>query len=280
MCILPHHENHQKAYMHSELTGLMQHAHIHFADIPESMSKHYDEERTKILVKDLKLTDIDRAILMTLLKIGKANVYKLSKTQNFGHYSTVLRSLRRLRKWNLVRVLPEGNSSRGEKVFTLTLFGEYIAVLSKGGWKDVVQKIGETSRKFQECVEVHQPMDKYHYMYIVWSFLKGLMISPRFTSIQPDIEKMVVEAEYVWIMETVLESLHSHVERDEAIKTLKKLSHIDWIRSCIYSMIDEETAHESDWLNVLARFRKDLKSAEKNTKLTQFMKALGQNKEK
>jgi hypothetical protein len=262
--------------MRYERTEFMQHAYIHLADIleaPPQVLKNYDKACSKILVKDLKLSENDRTLLITLLKIGKANVYKLSKTQDLGHYSTVLRALRRLRKWNLVRLLPEGNSNRGEKVFTLTLFGEFVAVLAKGGWQEVAQKLAEISQKFCECIETHQTINKYHYLYVAEDTLLGLMFSPRFTHIQPDIEELVITAEHGWIMDTVIEKLHDYKSRPEAIKELKKLSHIDWIRSLIFSIIDEETAIESDWLNVLANFRKDLKSAEKNAQLTQFVNA-------
>ena len=263
----------QKAYMHYEHNKRMRYAHILHADIPESMSRNYDHQRERILSETLNLSNTDNVILTTLLKISKANVYRLSKTEGLArtrHYSTVLRALRRLGKWNLVHVLPESNTRRSEKIYALTLSGEYVALLVKGGWKEVARKLFQTSSKFQESVRAHRTINKYHYLNLALDTVFDLMHSLAYRNVKPDIEKSVDQAEYNWIAESIVSDLQSRATRAEALTNLRKLSHIDWIRSAIFSIIDDETANETEWLNLLVDFRRELKSAEMNAKLEQF----------
>lgn len=219
----------------------------------------------------LKEGETELRILMALSKsIGWANVYQLWKgLRDVGHYSTVLRALRRLEQKRLVETLAS-RTGRNEKIYTPTLLGELIAALARGEWKAAAQILAERSSRFRECVKAHRALNPLYYYGLTRDIIEKLLMFPKYRNIQPDLEKIVMECESWNIEEKVVQEVNDPSARPELFQYLKKLSYVDWIRSIVMSFIDEYIEEEKEWLQALADFKTEMVCAEKNAKLPQF----------
>jgi len=200
-------------------------------------------------------------ILKALLKLGHANVYEISRSsKNIGHYSTILRALRRMEKKNLVRVVLEGKTGRRKKVYQVTVLGEIIGPLAKDGWKRAAERIATRSSRFQDCQKAHQSFDPYYYWYQTKDIIENLIHPSTNKGLQSDLEEVVVKCEFRWIKTFVIEKLSARDNRSENLHILQKLSNIDWIRPVIIQYIADYVGEEKEWLKIIDDFKRKLVS--------------------
>ncbi len=245
---------------------------MRFAELPAASHESANKQRYEILQKlNLKEGDIEIKILISLSEVPYANVYELWKgLRDLGHYSTVLRALRRLKNKRLANILPSSTTERNTKVYTSTLLGILICTLYKGGWKAVAEFLAETSVRFRECVQAHRPFDPYYYWRMAREVTEKLLSFPKFRNIEPDLEKIVTECEKENLVAWVVEDFYDPLARTTLFQELKKLSYVGWIRSIIMPEIDGFIENEKTLLQTLVNFKRDLLTAEREAKLDQF----------
>lgn len=219
-------------------------------------------------------------ILMELSEAGQTNVYQLWKRLHDEHaryYTTVLRALHPLKTMHLVRVVPSSGTGRSERIYAITLLGDLILALVKGGWKSAAELLAERSPSFRECIRAHFSRDPYRYwsltrdvieeyVKIAWEYIATDVDIDSFT----DVEEIVRRYEIEWVKEHIVNELNDPSSRLWISKYLKKMSQVDWIWSELLSFLDDHIAQEKEWLQTLDEFKSDLVSAEKRVKLTQF----------
>ncbi len=210
-------------------------------------------------------------ILKSLLKIGCANIYRLSRvSKDAGQYSTILRALRRLERKRLVRVNDTINRQRKQKIYSLTLLGELIASLAKGGWKLAAEQLATHSSRFREAVIAHHSFDPYYYWPQTRDIIEILRRLPKYKNVEPNIEELVITHERGWIEDRIEQNLYDPQERTKVFLEVRKLSHVDWIRPIVISFIEDIVGEEKEWVNKLVDFKEALVSDQKNAKLSQF----------
>jgi len=282
----------KKLYMHSAHMQILWFAYMRFADIPKSYEYTASEDRRQILAEfGLKEGRTERRILIELSKIGFENVYQLSKRmRNIGHYSTVLRALRRLEKEKLVKVVPS-DAKRNSKFYMVTQLGELITDLVEGGWKAAANTLAERSSSFRDLIKVHRPLRSptgrgligfglCYYWSLTRDVIGGLQEYRKFKNLQPPLESIVRQIEYDWIGETLTQAVHDPSSRREIAEYLKRSAHIAWIRSTTRSFVEEWMDEEKEWLQGLDELKRGLVSAEKNAKLSQFANDLDKSEPK
>jgi DNA-binding PadR family transcriptional regulator len=213
-------------------------------------------------------------ILMELSKTRTANVYELWKRlPDVGHYSTVLRAIKRLnfREKNLVQNWHASKGGRRKTTYTLTLFGDLIVALVKGGWRSAAQLLAESSLSFCECILAHFSRDPYYY----WSLTRHIIeeVKPYIIIDIPEIEEIVRRIEINWIKEHITEALNDPSSRSWISTYLKRMAHVNWIistRTDLLSFIDSYIKEQEEWLQVLNDCKSDLLAVEKHPKLTEF----------
>lgn len=201
-------------------------------------------------------------ILKKLLKRDGANVYELAKfSKNAGHYSTILRALRRMEKRGLVKVVPKDSTSgRSEKVYEVTLFGELAESLASRGWKGMAEKIAVITPRFQDCQRAHEPFDPYYYWRHAYSIIESLMRTPMPNNLEFDIERVVTENEGEWIKTNLIKKLNDPQTVSQNLHHLEELSEVQWIGCIILQLLDEYYKEWEKWLKTLNAFRQQLLS--------------------
>lgn len=245
-------------------------AHMRFPEMSPAIKKIADKSCNNIL-QGLGLKEGGTAlrVLTELSEAGGANVYELwRKMPGVGHYSTVLRALRKLEQENLVRVVPSSGEGRSQKICAMTLYGELILALVKDGWKLAAQLLAEKSSTFRDCIRAHFSRDPYYY----WGLTRDIIeeIKTYIIIDIPDIEEIVRRLEIEWIEAHIVEELDNPSSRLWISKYLKRMSHAGWIRSELLPYLADYIEKERDWLQTLDGFKNDLLSVEKRAKLTQF----------
>jgi len=258
---------------------------MRFPDISHEHAASAEKQRQELLRK-FRLTHLGRSkdsvwlvfkegseskILKSLLKIGCANIYRLSRvSKDAGQYSTVLRALRRLERKRLVQVTTTIGKQRKQKKYSLTLLGELTASLAKGGWKLAAEKLAAHSSRFRESVTAHHSFNAYYYWPQTRDVIERLNKFPKYKNVEPNVEELVTAIEREWIFESIVQNLSDSEARATVFMEVKKLSHVDWIRPIVISFIDDFVGEEKEWLDELVHLKEALVSAQKNAKLTQF----------
>jgi predicted transcriptional regulator len=199
-------------------------------------------------------------ILKKLLQLGGANVYELAKfSKNAGHYSTILRALRRMEKRGLVKVVPKDSTSgRNEKVYEVTLFGELIESLASGGWKGMAEKIAVIAPRFQDCQRAYERFDPSYYWHHAYSIVESLMRTPMPNNVKFEIERVVTENEGEWIKTNLIKKLNDPQTVSQNLHYLKELSDVQWIGCIVLQLLDEYYSEWEKWLKTLNAFRHEL----------------------
>jgi len=207
-------------------------------------------------------TESNEFRILKKLQLGRANVYKLAKSsRDAGHYSTILRALRRMERKRLVKVVKGSNSGeRKQKVYEVTLLGELVKSLAIGGWKRVAEKIAAGSSKFQDCQKAHQPLDPYYYWHQAHNMIESLMHLPVPSNLQIDLDRAAEENECDWIKANVIEKLSNPQTRSQDLHRLEILSNVHWIKSVIVHLLDEYSNEWGTWLKTLEDFKLELTS--------------------
>jgi len=260
---------------------------MRFPEMPLTIARVADKYRNDILrggprtglrLHGLEEGKIKIRILTKLSTTGQTNVYKLWKSlHDAGHYTTVLRALGPLQLMKLVRVAPSSGTGRKSRMYSITLLGELILALVKGGWRSAAQLLAENSPSFRECIRAHFSRNPYRY----WSLTRDVIkeyVETAWKYLDPDvdiapfidIEEVVKRIEVDWIKAHITEQLDDPSSRPWISKYLKRMSHFDWIASELSAFLDNYITNEREWLQTLEEFRRDLLLSEKSLKLPQF----------
>jgi DNA-binding PadR family transcriptional regulator len=249
---------------------------MRFPDISPENAVWAEEQRQELLRK-LGLVHLGRSkdsawlvfkegseseILKSLLKLSCANIYRLSRaTRDAGQYSTVLRALRRLEGKRLAQIATTIDEGRKQKKYCLTLLGELVASLAKGGWKLAAEKLAEHSSRFRELVTAHHSFEPDYYIFMTRDIIEGFNQFPRYKNVEPNVEELVTATESEWISRAIVENLHDPKERAEVFMEVKKVSQVGWIRPIVISLIDGFIREEKELLDELVHFKEALVSA-------------------
>jgi DNA-binding PadR family transcriptional regulator len=195
-------------------------------------------------------------ILRRLAKIGRANVYEISKSlKDAGHYSTILRALRRMERKGLVHTLIEAQADeRGQKTYGVTLLGEVVKFLAEKDWKRAAEKIAERSSRFRDCQKIYQVLGYDYYQYLIYHVIEGLMY-PK-TSRDLDAERKQVDEEVTqrssrWIRKNIMPKLYVRETRSEGLRQIEQLMDIPWMRPILIQFIEEYVSEMKDWLRTV-----------------------------
>lgn len=172
-----------------------------------------------------KLSTIETKIFLKLMSLKSGNAYSLWKETGLKHYPTVLRTLKRLKEKNMIRVITE-DGSRGEKIYAPSIQGRIIFYVIKDKPKELLQYISENSASFREL-----PNKEEKWMY---SFLVEYFSNPnreRLT-INDSVRNMVKGRLYDILMNIVYDL--------KARKQVMELSTISFIKPLIFKIIEEE----------------------------------------
>jgi DNA-binding PadR family transcriptional regulator len=195
-------------------------------------------------------------ILKKLAKLGHANVYEISKSlKDAGHYSTILRALRRMERKGLVRaIIGDHADDRGQKTYEVTLLGKAIISLAEGDWKRAAEKIAEQSSKFRDCQRMYQVLGYDYYEYLTYYVIESLMY-PK-TSRDLDAERKQVDEEVTqrsgrWIRKNIMPKLNVRETRSEGLRQIEQLMDIPWMRPILIQFIEEYVSEMKDWLRTV-----------------------------
>ena len=194
--------------------------------------------------------NLEMMLLKLLLKLKRANVYEISKSKNVGHYSTVLRGLRRMEKRKLVYSILKCDGGRHKKIYQVTLLGELVAYLAKGGWKGTSKRIASKSSNFRDCQAVHELYDPCYYWRLTQRILEKMLQQSSSTQ-EIDLEQIVAETEFNWIETNIIEKLSERKNLAENLDLLERLGNIEWIRSMIVQKICQYFEEWKEWLNAI-----------------------------
>lgn len=248
-----------------------------FVDSPPSDAA--SKQRCEILSEfSLMEGKTDLLILLALMDMTRSNVYKLSKRlPNVGHYSTVLRALKRLEKKRLVKVLPsETKSGRNRKVYTMTVLGEIVAALARFGWKAAAQVACEKSTRFSECIQVNQSFEPYHYLRLIRDVMRRIMRIMKMTSfgIEVNLDEIVTSTQFSDLSPLLNEMLLDPNNIPKVSTHLKKLSTVDWIRPLVIGMckdyegfLDKDIKDARESLQTIIELRRHLEEIARGKRL-------------
>jgi DNA-binding PadR family transcriptional regulator len=202
-----------------------------------------------VLTENLEMT-----LLKQLLKMQKANVYEISRSRNLGHYSTVLRGLRRLEDKKLVQSIHETSQGRHEKIYQVAIVGELFVFLAKTGWKGTSDRIASESSKFRDCIATHELHDPFYYWHLTQNILEKLSQRAKRKQ-EPKLEEIVAEAEFNWIKSNVIERLSDRQYLVEGLTLLERLADVAWIKPVIVQQITQYSEEWNRWLNAIDGLR-------------------------
>jgi len=198
-------------------------------------------------------------ILKKLAKLGHANVYRISKSlKDAGHYSTILRALRRMERKGLVRTIAEEHKDRSQKTYEATLLGQAIRVLAEGDWKRAAEKIAAQSSRFLDCQKIHQALGSEYYQYLTYHVIESLMYPTTLRDPEADrdqAEVAVTECNGNWIRKNVMPKLNDPHTRSDGLRQIEQLASISWMRSVVVQCIEEYVSEMKDWLNTIDGIR-------------------------
>jgi predicted transcriptional regulator len=194
-------------------------------------------------------------ILKKLVKLGHANVYRLSKSlKDAGHYSTILRALRRMERKGLVRSVIEEHKSRGQKTYEATLLGEVIKSLAERDWESAAEKIGTQSPRFRDCQRMHQILGSDYYHYLTYYVVESLMYPKTTMSIeaeQEQVEMAVTERNAKWIEKEIMPRLNNLETRSASLHQIEEFVKIPWMKSIAIHCLEEYSSEMRDWLKTI-----------------------------
>jgi DNA-binding PadR family transcriptional regulator len=201
--------------------------------------------------------NLEMVLLKQLHKLKSANVYELSQSKNVGHYSTVLRGLRRMEEKKLVFSILKSNEGRHEKIYEVTLLGELFESLAQDGWKGISKRIASLSLKFRDCQLVHELYDPCYHWRLTRLILEKLIQQPN-NKPKTDLEQIVADTEFNWIKENIIEKLSEHQSMTEKLDLLERLGSIEWIKPVIIQQIGQYFDEWKIWLKAIDVFRTNL----------------------
>ena len=191
----------------------------------EQMLKEMGLYSHRVIMGWYVLTEnLEMKLLELLLRLKSANVYEISKSKDVGHYSTVLRGLRRMEKKNLVHSILKNAQGRYKKIYYVTLLGRLLVYLAKDGWKGTAQKIAQESSNFRDCQTIHELYDPVYY----WHFTKNILetlIQKTSNNQEIDLELIVSETEFNQI-EIIIERLSQREQFAESTEILERLAKV------------------------------------------------------
>jgi DNA-binding PadR family transcriptional regulator len=197
-------------------------------------------------------------ILEKLVKLRRANVYKISKSlKNAGHYSTILRALRRMERKGLVYTIVGNRKNRAQKTYQVTILGEAINSLADGGWKRAAENIEAQSSRFRDCQKMHPALgsDYYdYYRYLTYHVIESLMYPATLRDLEAEreqIEEALTEGNGRWIRRNVITKLNNLETRSDSLRQVEQLVEIPWMRSIVVQCIEEYVSELKDWLKTI-----------------------------
>ena len=192
----------------------------------------------------LKLSKIETKILAILMETKSGNAYSVWKASKLKYYPTVLRTLKKLKERNFIRILSE-DGSRGETIYTLTLVGSLIFYVSKDDEQGLFNFIYNNSRLFRELNKVEKD--------IRWMY--GIL-REFFWNVRREENLSVDEAVKIYIDLSVGDNVLNIRHDPEARKLLVDLSKVDWIKPRIIERIESEIDESKRDLKALNEFKK------------------------
>jgi DNA-binding PadR family transcriptional regulator len=204
-------------------------------------------------------------ILNRLEKLKKANVYRIAKSlKDAGHYSTILRALRRMEKKGLVRSITVNSKNRRQKTYEVTLLGNAITVLAKENWRHAADEIAQRSSRFLECQRIFQTLGLEYYHYLTYRVIESLMYPTKLREAEADLEQVeqaVTEANVNWLKQKIIPKLSDLAMRSEGLRQIEQLASISWMQSITAQCTEEYILETKNWLKKIEAVRKRTTSA-------------------
>jgi DNA-binding PadR family transcriptional regulator len=194
-------------------------------------------------------------ILRRLVKLGRANTYEISKSlKDAGHYSTILRALRRMEKKGLVYTISGEHKNRGQKTYKVTLLGEIIKSLAEGNWKSAAEKIASQSSRFRDCQKMLQALGSDYFEYLTYHVIESLMYPTTLRDLEAEckqVEEEVTECSGNWIRKNVMPKFNDLKTRSDSLRQVEQLMDIPWMRSIVIQCVEDYVSELKDWLRTI-----------------------------
>jgi DNA-binding PadR family transcriptional regulator len=195
-------------------------------------------------------------ILRRLAQLGHANVYEISKSlKDAGHYSTILRALRRMERKGLVHtIIGDHADDRSQKTYEVTLLGKAIKSLGEGDWKRAAEKIAEQSSRFRDCQRMYQVLGYNYYEYLTYYVIESLMYPATSRDLEAEckqVDEEITQRSDRWIRKIVMPKLYCRETRSEGLHQIEQLVEIPWMRPIAIQCIEEYVSDMKDWLRTI-----------------------------
>lgn len=217
-----------------------------------------EDGKTRLRFLRLKARNEFR-ILEKLVKLGHANVYRISKSlKDAGHYSTILRALRRMERKGLVHTVVGDQENRSQRTYQATLLGQVITVLAEKDWKHAAEKIAAQSSRFLDCQEIPQALDSKYHQKLTYHVIESLMYPTTFRDAERELEQAdeaVAECNGNWLRKNIIPKLNDKRTRSDAIREIEQFAGIPWMRSIVVQSIEEYVSETKDWLRKIDEVR-------------------------
>jgi hypothetical protein len=191
-----------------------------------------------------RLSKTELRILETLITEKRGNAYQLWKASNLKHYPTVLRTLKKLNKKDLVEVLSD-RGARGEKTYIPRLRGSLVFYINNDEKKKIVKTITDESSLSKDVYETYK--DDFWVLTTVRAYLRDWYGPKRSLD---DVIRIDME---MWIGDIVL-----NPREEGSLKDLRKLAKIKWARQMVIKKIDAEINRIRMDVQELRKFRETL----------------------
>lgn len=194
-------------------------------------------------------------ILRKLAKLRCANVYRISKSlRDAGHYSTILRALRRMERKGLVRNVRTNHENRSQKTYEITLLGKAVTVLGQDDWKHAAEIIAARSPRFSDCQKICQTIGSVYYQYLTYHVIESLMYPTTLRDVDGEckqIEEAVAQGNENWIRKNIMPKLNDTEARSDYLQQIELLLNIPWMRLIAAKCIEEYVSEWKGWLETV-----------------------------
>jgi hypothetical protein len=181
----------------------------------------------------------------TLVAIRSGNAYSVWKKSKLKHYPTVLRTLRKLHEKNLVEILSK-DGLHGETTYIPTLQGSFIFYIFRNEEHELLKFISSNSRLFKELHGI-QPDELW-----IYAIIREFCWSEKREKISIDeLVRKIIEQD-------VGDSILNVSNDPEALKNLRMLSRVGWIKSLIIKRTKSEIDYAKRNLGTLIKFEKEM----------------------
>lgn len=182
------------------------------------------EDLRHIYKIEVSLTENEQKTLQELISLKTGSAYSIQKKSELKHYSTALRSLKKLEEKGCIIARTEISGARGKRLYSPTMLGKVSYYLSKNEKKQIINLFKQNSDKFRDMLNAErEDIDNW-----VYKIASGIIWNFRAYKLKKEKIETIDEILLDYIQDFFLERMLG-LDQD-AIEEIKEISKIEWIR--------------------------------------------------